>query len=163
MSYNDSKKILDTIRQDYSCKGELIFRCAIQNIIECGTNMLLTEDYLEAWLKDIDTRHDAAEANGQYLFIGRDFEKAIAECTVKIAEIASIDIIMYMQRNIWFYDRPNEISHERAMDLLKSTVGYCLQDREIDVAREDLDYIGFDDDDLKALSFEEVFFDDEEY
>ena len=99
MSYNDSKKILDIIRQDYSCKGELIFRCAIQNIIECGTNMLLTEDYLEAWLKDIDTRHDAAEANGQYLFIGRDFEKAIAECTVKIAEIASIDIIMYMQRN----------------------------------------------------------------
>ena len=49
------------------------------------------------------------------------------------------------------------------MDLLKSTVGYCLQDRETDVAREDLDYIGFDDDDLKALSFEEVFFDDEEY
>lgn len=162
MNYSNSKEILDSIRNEYTCKGGLIFRCAIQNVIECGTRML-TGEYLEAWLKDIDAQHDAAEANGKHLLVGRDFEKAIAECTVKIAEIAPIDIIMHMQRNIWFYNTPNEISYERAIDLLKSTVGYCLQDRETDIAREDLDYIGFNDDELSALGYEVSFYDDEEY
>lgn len=161
MNYSNSKEILDSIRNEYTCKGELIFRCAIQNVIECGIRML-TDEYLEAWLKDIDAQHDAAEANGKHLLVGRDFEKAIAECTVKITEIAPIDIIMYLQRNLWFYNTPNEISYERAIGLLQSVIEYSLQDRETDIAREDLDYIGFNDDELSALGYEEVFFNDNE-
>lgn len=165
MNYNDSVKTLQSIRTEYLCKGEVIFKVAIQNVIEYGQYML-TKDYLNQWLKRIDEKHDTAEVENKILYIGRDFEKAIAECTVKIAEIPAIYFLMYIQREVWFYNpdkySSGEISYVRAIDLLHSIISYSLQDRETDIAREDLDYIGFEDDELRFLGYKEVFFNDED-
>ena len=161
MNYNDSVKTLQAIRTEYLYKGELIFKCAIQNVVECGTQNL-TKEYLEQWLKKIDARHDQVEANGKIPLTTRKFDKDVAECTVKIAEIPPIDFLMYVQREVWLYNpckyEPGEISYTRAIDLLFNVVDYALQDMETDIAKEDLEYMGFEDDELCFLGYEEIFF-----
>lgn len=158
MKYEETKKTIDKIRQKYGCKGELIFRCAITNVVDCGRTELNKKEYLESWLKSIDKRHDEAEQADRFLVIGRDFEKAIAECTCELAKVDSMDFIMYVQREIWMYDHSGEISYDRAISLLQSVVEWNLIDRETDFAKDDLSSIGFDDDELIELGYEDVFF-----
>lgn len=54
------------------------------------------------------------------------------------------------------------ISYARAIALLISTINYSIQDRETDVAKEDLSYIGFEDNELRELGFEDIFFFEED-
>ena len=165
MSYDDSYKILKSIRSKYFCKGEIVFKCAIQNVVDCGIQNL-TEDSLEEWIKSIDIKHDKAESEGKILLVTRDFEKTVAECTFKIAEVPPIDFLMYVQREVWFYNpsiTSEEVSYVRAIELLQNTVEYSLQDVETSIAKEDLEYIGFEDDELVFLGYEKVFFDEDDY
>ena len=161
MNYKEAKNKIDKIRQKYGCKGELIFRCAITNVVDCGATELKKQDYLESWLKSIDERHDKAESKDKFLVIGRDFEKAIAECTCELAKVNSMHFIMYIQREIWMYDYPGEIIYDRAISLLQNVIEWNLVDRETEFARDDLSSMGFDDDELINLGYEEVFFVDE--
>lgn len=164
MNYNEAKIKMDTIRQNFKCKGELIFSCAIQNVVDYGTR-IFTKEYVDDWLNKIDVKHNGAEAQGKYLMIGREFEKDIAKCTAAISKIEPINFLMYVQREFWFYNGPDDISYDRAIELLRSVVGYSLQDKETDIAKEDLDYIGFEDGELCTLGYEDVFFnyDEEDY
>ena len=161
MKYEETKKIIDQIRQKYGCKGEIIFRCAITNVVDSGRTELKKKGYLESWLKNIDKRHDEAEQANKFLVIGRDFEKAIAECTCELAKVDTMHFVMYLQREIWMYNNPGEISYDRAISLLRSVIEWNLVDRETDFARDDLSSIGFDDDELIELGYEEVFFCDD--
>lgn len=158
MKYEETKKTIDEIRQKHSCKGELIFRCAITNVVDNGRTELKKKGFLESWLKNIDQRHDEAEQADKFLVIGRDFEKAIAECTCELAKVDTMYFVMYLQREIWMYDHPGEISYDRAISLLQSVVEWNLVDRETEFARDDLSSIGFDDDELIELGYEDVFF-----
>lgn len=164
MNYSEAKIKMDEIRQNFKCKGELIFSCAIQNIVDCGTR-IFTKEYVDKWLDEINEKHDEAKAQGKCLMIGREFEKSIAKCTAELSAIEPINFLMYVQREFWFYDGSDDISYGRAIELLKSVVGYSLQDRETDIAREDLYYIGFEDGELCTLGYEDVFFnyDEEDY
>ena len=55
-----------------------------------------------------------------------------------------------------------EISYERAIALLQSTINYALNDHEIEFAKAELNDIGFTDEELCVLGYEEVFFEEEE-
>ena len=55
-----------------------------------------------------------------------------------------------------------EISYERAIALLQSTINYALNDHEIEFAKDELSDIGFTDEELCVLGYEEVFFEEEE-
>ena len=55
-----------------------------------------------------------------------------------------------------------EISYERAIALLQSTITYALNDHEIAFAKDELSDIGFTDEELCVLGYEEVFFEEEE-
>ena len=55
------------------------------------------------------------------------------------------------------------ISYERAIALLQSTINYSLVDRETDIVKEELNDIGFSDEELCSLGYKDVFFDEEEY
>jgi hypothetical protein len=59
-NYAESKKKLDSIRDKYGCKGEIIFRTAIQYIVEYGQQNFLDEVWYEELINDIDDRHDTA-------------------------------------------------------------------------------------------------------
>lgn len=33
-NYTEAKNYIEKLRREYNCKGDLIFRCAVQNVIE---------------------------------------------------------------------------------------------------------------------------------
>ena len=152
-NYTEAKKYIEKLRSEYNCKGDLIFRCAVQNVIEYGVVPLTQNLAMEDWLSDIDSRHDEAEANGKILWIGRDFEKAITECTFKLAKVGSMNLMMYIQREVWHQDRRGEISYDRAIELLKDVINYMNYDDADDVVTRNLGYIGFDEDEIRELGF----------
>lgn len=153
MNYTEAKKYIEKLRSEYNCKGDLIFRCAVQNVVEYGVTPLTLNLAVEDWLCQIDREHDEAEANGKILLIGRDFEKAIAECTFKLAKVGSMNLMMYIEREIWHQDRCGEISYDRAIELLKDVISYMSCDDEDKFVTRNLGYAGFDEDELRELGF----------
>ena len=152
-NYAESKKALDKIRSEYSCKGDVIFRTAIQCVVEYGTNSLLDDWSYEHLKGDINERHDEAEADGKNLWITRDFELAILECAREIAEVDIHDMLIYIQREIWLGG--DGIGYQRAIQLLKGCMSNIemWNDCKCDLTLGELDDIGFDDDEIEELGF----------
>lgn len=161
-NYTEAKKYIEKLRSEYCCKGDLIFRCAVQNVVEYGVIPLTQNLAVEDWLSDIDRRHDEAEAKGKILWIGRDFEKAMAECTFKLAKVGSMNLMMYIQREVWHHDHFGEISYDRAIELLKNFINYGLgYDDTYEELLNDLYDVGFDEDEIRELGFEYLFEEEE--
>lgn len=152
-SYTESKKKLDAIRDKYGCKGEVIFRTAIQYVIEHGQSMLSDEAWQEHFIFNIDKRHDEAEAEGKILFCTRNFEKAIFECAFELAQIEPYDFLIYIQREI--YLGGDGISYQRAIELLTACIESIYENHSEDCyyTLEDLRCSDFSDDELKELGY----------
>ena len=146
MNYTESKRKLDEIRSKYMCAGDVIFRTAIQYVVECGQITFKDETWYEDQMNAIDDRHDLAEAAGKILFYTRSFEKAIFECALELSRINTYDLLIYIQREI--YLGGDGISYQRAIELLKDCVNFLDYD-PLNQARD----IGFDDDEIEALGF----------
>ena len=161
-NYIEAKNYIEKLRSEYCCKGDLIFRCAVQNIVEYGVVPLTQNLAVEDWLSDIDRRHDEAEAEGKILYISRDFEKAMAECTFKLAKVGSMNLMMYIQREVWHSDNCNEISYERAIKILKNIlVNKTDCDLSYEEQLEEFYDVGLDDGELVALGFGYLFEEEE--
>ena len=151
-NYAESKKQLDTIRDKYGCKGEIILRSAIQYIVEFGQRNLNDEQWFGIAMGGIDRRHDQAEAEGKILFITRDFEKAILECAKELAQINPYDFLIYIQREI--YLGGDGISYQRAIDLLRGCLDYCGNNTyEILYTLEMAQEMGFDETEIEELGY----------
>ena len=125
MSYEESKKKMDEIRQEYGCKGELIFRTAIQNVVEFGSCTLQDKEWYDWTMNDIDGRHDHAEANGKILWCTRDFEKAIVDCSVALSEVETYDFLTYIQREVWLGGgEVGEPDYQRAIQIIRNCLCY---------------------------------------
>ena len=146
MNYTESKQKLDAIRSKYVCTGDIIFRTAIQYVVEYGQSMLSDEAWQEHFMFDIDRRHDEAEKEGKILFCTRRFEKAIFECAFELSEVEAYDFLIYIQKEI--YLGGDGINYQRAIELLKDCVNYLDYD-PLNQARD----IGFDDGELEELGF----------
>jgi hypothetical protein len=156
-NYADNKKALDAIRRKYSCAGDVLFRTAIQTVVEYGTDNLLDDWNYEHLCKDINDRHDEAEANGKNLWITRDFELAIVECAREIASVNIYDMLIYIQKEVWLSG--DGIDYQRAIELLKKCI-YDIEERENcedKLLYQSLEQIGFDDDEIEELGFGYVF------
>ena len=151
MNYTEAKKYIEKLRSEYNCKGDLIFRCAVQNVVEYGVVPLTQNIAVEDWASDIDRRHDAAEADGKILLIGRDFEKAIAECTFKLAKVGSMNLMMYIEREVWHSDNYNEISYERAIEIIKDILFYNTDYQSNKELLDGFYDMGLDDGEIVAL------------
>lgn len=161
-NYTDAKNYIEKLRSEYNCKGDLIFRCAVQNVIEYGVVPLTQNLAMEDWLSEIDNRHDEAEADGKILYIDRDFEKAIAECTFKLAKVGSMHLMMYIEREVWHQARCGEVSYDRAIELVKDLMDYVSNyEDKYDIVLETLYDIGFDEDEIRELGFEYLFNEEE--
>ena len=160
-NYSESKKKLDAIRDKYGCKGEVIFRTAIQYVVEYGQSMLSDEAWQEHFIFNIDKRHDEAEAEGKILFITRDFEKAILECAKEIAQIEPYDFLIYIQREI--YLGGDGISYQRAMELLRGCLDYCGNNTyEIMYTLEMAAEMGFEENEIEELGYGYMLKEDDE-
>lgn len=161
MNYEENKKILDKIRNDYACAGEIIFRSALQTTIDDGLQFYRDAQNVEAVLKQIDERHDKAEAEGKVLFMTRNFEKAIIECAAEIAQVIPYDLLLYVQKEIWIgstvYGEP---SYERAIEIIRDFMSYTADRfgswrcneyetfskfKDIGFTDEELCYFGYED------------------
>ena len=160
MNYEENKKILDKIRDDYACAGEIIFRSALQVVIEHGTQYFNDIQNVEAQLNEVDRRHEKAETEGKILFMTRDFEKAIIECAAEISKITAYNLMIYIQREIWLgsgcYKEPD---YHRTIELIENCMSaiedrnshYCTDSSEcLDIFRE----IGFTDEELCYFGYE---------
>lgn len=152
MNYTENKKKLDMIRDKYGCSGEVIFRTAIQCVVEYGQNTLKDETWYEDQLNFVDERHDSAEAVGRILFMTRDFEKAILNCAKEIAEVDAYDFLRYVQTEI--YLGGDGIDYQRAVRLLKDCIDWITQSVTCADAVSDLYAIGFADDEIETLGYE---------
>ena len=151
-NYAESKRKLDAIRDKYGCKGEVIFRTAIQYIVEFGQHNFKDGVWFDEVMNDVDERHDLAEANGTILFVTRDFEKAILECAKELAQIDPYDFLIYIQREI--YLGGDGISYQRAIDLLRGCLDYCRNNTyEIMYTLEMASEMGFDENEIKELGY----------
>ena len=124
-NYAESKQKLDAIRREYGCKGEIIFRTAIQLVMERGKYTFLDESWCKDEMNVIDDRHDNAESVGKVLFMTRDFEKAIFECARELARIEAYDLLTYIQREVWLGGGPvGEPDYGRAMEIIRNCLCY---------------------------------------
>ena len=151
-NYIESKKKLDAIRQKYGCKGEVLFRTAIQYIVDHGRESFKNSEWFEFQMKAIDECHDKAEVEGKILFVTRDFEKAIMECAKELAQISAYDFLTYIQREVWLGG--NGIGYQRAIELCKNAIDFTIADTyETEYALSDIREMGFSDDEIDELGF----------
>lgn len=160
MNYVESKKKLDTIRQEYGCKGDVIFRTAIQYVVEHGQYNFRNQKWFDSCIENVDKRHDLAERDGKHLWIGRDFEKALLECAKELADINAYDLLTYIQREVWLGGGEfGEPDYQRALEIIRnclcythdthgaysSDCGETLQKfREMDLTDDEIAYFGWE-------------------
>ena len=153
-NYVDNKKALDKIREDFGCKGDIIFRTAIQYIVEYGQQTFKNYDFVMNQMAEINGRHDEAEADGKTLFVSRDFEKAIIECAEALSKINAYDLIIYMQKEM-YWSTEGGIDYKRATQLLESSLEYlenynnCNNEENYEAFQD----IGLEDNEIEELGF----------
>ena len=153
-TYENSRKTLEKIRQEFGCKGDVIFRTAIQYVVEYGQRMFEDEDWIKSQLDRVNAKHDTAEAEGKTLWVGRELELACIECAAKIAPVNTYDLLIYIQKEM-FWSNEGGLDYARAVELLKECMGLIDNDnRECGVSTTDtFDYLGFNDDEIEVLGF----------
>ena len=155
MSYAESKKKLDAIRQEYGYKGDILFRTAIQYVVEFGSCTLQDKDWYKWMMDDIDANHDRAEAKGEILWCTRDFEKAIIDCAVALSEVNTYDFLTYIQREVWLGGgEVGEPDYQRALQIIRNCLywtaeGYessaiLSQFRDLELDDDEIAYFGWD-------------------
>lgn len=152
-NYVESKKTLDKIREEYGCKGEVLFRTSIQYVVDCGQQNFQDDEWVKGQLDITDKKHDAFEREKKIPFMSREFEKALIECAQEIAKVNTYDLLVYIQREVWLDG--DGMDYQRAVELLKKCMAdieesyYCNNKETYDA----LEYIGFTDDEIEAFGF----------
>lgn len=153
--YKASKTMLNKIRDDYGCKGEIIFKSALQCVVECGQQTFQDESWFTREIDKIESKHNKIEAEGKISFISRDFEKAILECAAEIAKIPTMDLLQYVQREVWLSG--DGIDYQRAIELLKDCITWFTDDTLNERILENLQLLGFRDDEIIELGHSWLF------
>ena len=165
MNYTETKKQLDAIRNKYNCEGDVIFRTAIQYIVEHGQYSFRNEAWFNDCIVHVDKRHDLADSQGKILFMTRDFEKALLECARELADINAYNLLTYIQQEVWLDGSEiGKPDYNRAIQLIKNFMNviedkhyermYTLEDfYEVGLRDHEIEYFGYghlfdvDDDD----------------
>ena len=167
MKYAEHKKILDEIRQKYSCKGDVIFRTAIQYIVQHGQLNFRNEKWFNSCIEQVDSKHDRAEKDGKNLWIGRDFEKELLECAREVAQIESYDLLIYIQREVWLGGgEVGEPDYQRALEIIRNCLCY-MADCYGAYSFEKEEVLGkfqcvMNDDEIEYFGWSELFDDEED-
>ena len=161
-NYKESKEKLKKIRKRYSCKGDFIFRTAIQLLVDAGKCTILDSAWWQREMDDIDARHDKAEAEGKFLFMTRDFEKAIYECAKDLCEIDTYDILRYIQKEIWLGGEVGEPDYQRAMQIIRDCLCYTASNFgaypcESYVTLKDFRNMGLTDEEIEYFGWSYLF------
>lgn len=124
MSYTESKKQIDKIRQEYDRKGNIIFLVACQYIVEHGQYNFRNQKWFDSCIYNVDNKHDRADQDGKVLWIGRELEKAMLECARELADVNAYDFLMYIQREMRLGGEVGEPDYHRAMQIIRNCLCY---------------------------------------
>lgn len=125
MNYTESKKQIGKIRQEYDCKGDIIFRTAIQYIVEYGQYNFRNKKWFDSCIESVDKKHDKADKDGKILWVTRDFEKALLYCAKELADIEAHDLLIYIQREVWIGEgEVGEPDYQRALEIIRNCLCY---------------------------------------
>jgi hypothetical protein len=142
-TYTESKEKLDIIRREHSCAGDLIFRAAVQMVVECGQYTLLNDEWYNTEIAKFD-------GNKSWHY----FEMAVYKCARQLATIGSADFLTYIQKEVWFGD-DGGISYLRVLNLLKTCIDWFAEDATSSV--RNLRLLGFKDNEIKTLGYDWLF------
>lgn len=147
-TYENSRKTLNTIRREFGCKGDIIFRTAIQYVVEFGQSKFHHQKWVKKQLKIVDKKHNRAEKKKQNLWIGREFEKACIECAVEVANVNAYDLLIYIQKEV-FWSNEGGLDYARAMELLHNCINWfidydCCETKEMLKRFNDLDFTDYE-------------------
>ena len=162
MSYTETKKELDRIRNEYGCKGEIIFRSALQCVLDYGKLDMMDDWCYSHRVDEVNERHDEAEKEGKILFMTKNFELAILECAREIAKVDTYDLLVYIQKEVWLSNEG--IDYQRTIMLLKRCMGQieAAEDYNNRETLEVFQSLGFDDDEIKEFGFDYLINEDDE-
>lgn len=152
-NYAETKKELDRIRDEYGCKGEILFRTSIQYVVDCGQQNFQDAEWVNEQLDITDKKHDAFDRENKTPFISREFEKALVECAQEIAKVNTYDLLVYIQREVWL-GGSDGMDYQRVVELLKNCVGWFVDDccsREEIIDR--LELLDLNDNDIEFLGY----------
>ena len=160
VSYQTSKTMLNKIRDDYGCKGEIIFKAALQTLIQGGVDNFNSNLQYGKWLAEINDRHNKAELEGKILFCTREFEIAILECAKEMAKVPIMDLLQSVQKEVWLSGEG--IDYQRAIELLKNCLEWFTDDTLNERIIENLSLLGFKDYEIEEFGYGWLFEEEEE-
>lgn len=143
------KEELNKIRQEFFSKGDIVFRTAISMVVENGRSSFQDDLWFDDQMDMIDHRHDIAESQGKHPFMTREFEKALMRCAWKISWVDTIDLLQYVQTEMYFGG--DGIDYKRAIKLLTGCMDLIAL--EVDDAYTEFVAVGFDSEELEELGY----------
>jgi hypothetical protein len=141
---------ISKIRSDYCSAGDVVFRCAIQHLIDVGAKHF-SEEVVKDTLEEIDKEHSVAKSEGKHLIMSADFEKAIVNCAAELANIDSGILLAYIQRNIWYDVGLFDPSYNRLKEIAKALLLPLEHCHEYGAIIEMLRDYGINDDELMSV------------
>ena len=144
-NYAESKKKIEAIKNRV---GEVMFRMSISHLMDVGIRHL-TEENVEETCKGIMKQDDYKS------IMSNEFMCGLVRTAYDLAQIPHIDLLVYIQREVVYDVFDGMPSYERAMSLLKYSLGYleCYNNCNNAENYEAFQDIGLDDDEIEAFGF----------
>lgn len=164
MNYNETVFKILRIKSKYSTAGDVLFRCGLQHLIDVGARHLTPEAVAET-SQEIIMRHDKAAKERKHLIMTSDFEIAIVECAAELAQLDITDLLIYVQREMYYDAGDGKPDYRRLMDLVQKLGDHIIDNNHIDDAIYFLKNCDVTDDeliDIFGFSEKEVFGGDED-
>jgi CO dehydrogenase/acetyl-CoA synthase epsilon subunit len=142
-NYAENKNKIEVIRNKV---GEIMFRMAISHLMDVGIRHLTEENVKETCDKIM--QEDDSKA-----IMTNEFKCDLVRMAYELAQIPHIDLLVYIQREVDYDVFDGSPSYKRAIQITKNCIDWIICDIEMADARNDLNAIGFDEDELESLGY----------
>lgn len=140
-NYTESKKRIDSIRSEYSSAGDIVFKIAICMLIQKGKSFFDNE-------KSYQDLRASAEL---------EFNELVVKCANELAKINTIDLLLYIQKEICF-SNDNVMGYKKITQKLKDCIDWIIGDADCSDVVKDLKYgVGFSENELRSLGYDYLF------
>lgn len=140
-NYTESKKKLDAIRSKYSSAGDIIFRSAIDTLIDIGKVNCCNELTYDGILSGVDN----------------ELDRTVLKCAHDLADINTTDLLVYVQKELYL-SNDGGMSYQTMARRLSDCIEWIIGDADCSDAVKDLKYgVGFSENELRSLGYDYLF------
>lgn len=145
-NYNQSKKEIDAIRYKYSSIKDIVFKIAICMLIHKGKSFFDNEGSYQDLIYSADLK----------------FNEFVVKCAKELAKINTIDLLVYIQKEICF-SNDNVMGYQKMTQKLKDCIEWIIGDAcDCDAAKILTEGIGFSASEIVSFGYGFVFEEDDE-